>query len=115
MYQLSLANLFFTLFFMLPQTPVADWQAMGLNLCNSLSKKDISRLYAFARGPLFGAQAPARRRVYTPKRTGAQRFPHLAEITGVPSGFGPPEGWPTTSIPSLEERLDDHQPTGAWE
>ena len=26
-----------------------------------------------------------------------------------------PEGWTSTSIPSLEERLDDHQPTRAWE
>jgi hypothetical protein len=27
----------------------------------------------------------------------------------------PMQGWTPTSIPSLEERLDDHQPTRAWE
>ena len=36
------------------QTPVADWLARGLNLCNSLVINPLLRPYASASGPLFG-------------------------------------------------------------
>ena len=39
------------------QTPVADWLAKGLNLCNSEPFNPLLRPYAFASGPLFGAPA----------------------------------------------------------
>ena len=35
------------------QTPVADWLATGLNLCNSCGGMVIVRPYAFFSGPLF--------------------------------------------------------------
>ena len=75
--------------------------------------KALSRLYARNSGPLFGAQSTS----------DSQGFPGLNWRPAQPSGYGrgpgelsgSPEGWPSTSIPSLEERLDDHQPTRAWE
>ena len=39
------------------QTPVADWIAKGLNLCNSEPFNPLLRPYASASGPLFGAPA----------------------------------------------------------
>ena len=93
-----------------------DRGAAGLNLCNSMGSSVHLRPYASASGPLFGAQ----------RSSGGQEFALLAPLApgrgdalrscvrgpGEPRS---PEGWPTTSIPSLEERLDDHQPTRAWE
>ena len=39
------------------QTPVSDWGAAGLNLCNSLPGIVVIHTYASASGPLFGAPA----------------------------------------------------------
>ena len=44
------------------QTPVADWLARGLNLCNSLVINPLLRPYASASGPLFGAPASVMQR-----------------------------------------------------
>ncbi len=44
------------------QTPVADWLAMGLNLCNSVPINPLPRPYASASGPLFGAPASVQSR-----------------------------------------------------
>ena len=44
------------------QTPVADWLARGLNLCNSLVINPLLRPYASASGPLFGAPASVKSR-----------------------------------------------------
>ena len=48
------------------QTPVADWLAKGLNLCNSEPFNPLLRPYASASGPLFGAQASVQTRVFDP-------------------------------------------------
>ena len=98
------------------QTPVADWRATGLNLCNSRADMSVYRFYARNSGPLFGALASVQQR----------SFGSCAALTPGPCapvapGLGPqriPVRWrggPPPRIPSLEERLDDHQPTGAWE
>ena len=56
------------------QTPVADWLAKGLNLCNSEPFNLLLRPYASASGPLFGAPASVQARgfdsfaVLTPER-----------------------------------------------
>jgi hypothetical protein len=63
--------------------------------------------------PSLGPKAPVIDRVFL-ACTGAR-----LQLSGYGRGpgelSGSPEGWPSTSIPSLEERLDDHQPTRAWE
>ena len=48
------------------QTPVADWLAMGLNLCNSVPFNPLLRPYASASGPLFGARASVQTRGFDP-------------------------------------------------
>ena len=68
--------------------------------------------YAFFSGPLFGAPASVQQRGFgfLYSIDARPRLP-CGAVLGAPTSFGSPEGWPTTSIPSLEERLDDHQPT----
>jgi|MDTA01.2.fsa_nt_gb hypothetical protein len=46
------------------QTPGLDRLAAGLNLCNSLGCDVDLPSYAFASGPLIGAQAPVRVRAF---------------------------------------------------
>jgi hypothetical protein len=74
------------------------------------------RPYASASGPLFGAQRSSGRQGF---RSCRHWRPVVVTLRGAASGAPVniclSEGWPTTSIPSLEERLDDHQPTRAWE
>ena len=48
------------------QTPVADWLAKGLNLCNSEPFNPLLRTYASASGPLFGAPASVQTRGFDP-------------------------------------------------
>ena len=48
------------------QTPVADWLAKGLNLCNSGPFNPLLRPYASASGPLFGAPASVQTRGFDP-------------------------------------------------
>ena len=48
------------------QTPVADWLATGLNLCNSGPFNPLLRPYASASGPLFGAPASVQSRSFRP-------------------------------------------------
>jgi hypothetical protein len=72
----------------------------------------VIRSYAFFSGPLFGAPASVQQRGFGFLSCIDARplFP-CGAVFGAPTSFGSSEGWPTTSIPSLEERLDDHQPT----
>ena len=48
------------------QTPVADWLATGLNLCNSGTFNPLLHPYASASGPLFGAPASVQTRGFAP-------------------------------------------------
>ena len=48
------------------QTPVADWLAKGLNLCNSEPFNPLLRPYASASGPLLGAPASVQTRGFGP-------------------------------------------------
>ena len=57
LYCLLLEIFVVSLILSLLQTPVADWLAKGLNLCNSEPFNTLLRPYAFASGPLLGAPA----------------------------------------------------------
>ena len=81
------------------QTPVADWLATGLNLCNSRPFNPLLRPYASASGPLFGAPASVQARGFAPCRADARARISCGSLFGAPIGFGPSEGWPTTSKP----------------
>jgi hypothetical protein len=72
--------------------------------------------------PLIGAPAPVVAAAFGLFRSHSALVPMVPRVsirgTVRPTGlaFRPgPEGWTSTSTPSLEERLDDHQPTRAWE
>ena len=112
LYCLLLEIFVVSLILSLLQTPVADWLATGLNLCNSGPFNPLLRPYASASGPLFGAPASVQ----------ARGFDLLSALTPEPgfpvnSRSGPRlasalrRGGPPPRNPSLEERLDDHQPT----
>ena len=60
LYCLLLEIFVVSLILSLLQTPVADWLAKGLNLCNS--EPFNPRPYASASGPLFGAPASVQAR-----------------------------------------------------
>ena len=82
------------------QTPVADWLATGLNLCNSGPFNPLLRPYASASGPLFGAPASVQQEGFTLFcRADARICRLLAVMSGAPTNFGPSEGWPSTSKP----------------
>ena len=72
----------------------------------------------------FGAQCPSHDKDSLPlsgwrpwRRFSAwhAHAPHHVMGPNGPGLSGRPKGWTSTSIPSLEEPLDDHQPTRAWE
>ena len=82
------------------QTPVADWLAMGLNLCNSGPFNPLLRPYASASGPLFGAPASVLQRGFglIAELTPGHCFP-CGAVSGAPAGLGLLEGWTSTSNP----------------
>ena len=66
LYCLLLEIFVVSLILSLLQTPVADWLATGLNLCNSVPFNPLLRPYASASGPLFGALASVQARGFDP-------------------------------------------------
>ena len=66
LYCLLLEIFVVSLILSLLQTPVADWLAKGLNLCNSEPFNPLLRPYASASGPLFGAPASVETRGFVP-------------------------------------------------
>lgn len=106
----------FSLMLRLLKTPGLDRPAAGLNLCNSLSCDVVFPSYASPSGPLIGALAPVGVRLHCSEchwRPVTEKL--CRSVPGAPAILLLAGGCPTTSIPSLEERLDDHQPTRAWE
>lgn len=106
------------------QDPVVLLQHAGLN---SLTGKTGLAMLRHRRGPIVAVIDPDHAGLFGAQRSsGRQGFrscrhwrPVVVTLRGAASGAPVniclSEGWPTTSIPSLEERLDDHQPTRAWE
>ena len=99
LYCLLLEIFVVSLILSLLQTPVADWPAMGLNLCNSVPFNPTSAPMLPPAVPSVGPQLQCSQGVSAPCLTDALTLIPCGLVSGAPVDSHSPEGWPTTSNP----------------